>query len=191
MVENNSWYFANLPAAAINRWIPARSLDLPHQFLIIQRSGWMIPRWWGIPYLAAIILKPLSSLLAFYLIVRSKIVDTGPVLSRMVAYVVIVLLVVALFTLANAVFGQVFPGYALLVPIEILAALVIGYWVSGLRDLASCYQSRVSMLGVLGRKGHPRDERDALTHSLRLAQRTRRPGVIAEVHAQIAFSSMA
>ncbi|MFZ0033252.1 MAG: helix-turn-helix domain-containing protein [Candidatus Cybelea sp.] len=176
MIESNSWYFANLPAAVINRWL------LPDRW-----DGF--PFWWSIPYQLLVILKPLGLLVAFYLIVRSKIADTGPVLSRMVVYVVVVLLVVTGFTFANILFAQWFPGYALLVPFEIVAALAIGYWVSGLRDLAGCLSLASVDAWNAWAKGNAREERDALTHSLRLAERTRRPGAIAEVRAQIAFSA--
>ncbi|MGB6517235.1 MAG: winged helix-turn-helix domain-containing protein [Candidatus Cybelea sp.] len=176
MIESNSWYFANLPTAVINRWL------LPDRWNVF-------PFWWSIPYQLLILLKPLGLLVAFYLIVRSKIVDAGPVLSRMIVYVVVVLLVVTGFTFVNLLFAQVFPGYALLVPFEIFAALAIGYWVSGLRDLAGCLSLASVDAWNAWAKGNAREERDALTHSLRLAERTRRPGVIAEVRAQIAFSA--
>ncbi len=171
----DSWYFANLPAATMNRW------------LMIDR--WRPPSWWVDLYFPTSILRILGSLLAFYLIVRSKIVDTGPVLSRMVAYVIVVLLVIALFGSVDVAVAQVFSGYALLVPIEILAALAIGYWVSGLRDLTGSLSLASVDAWSSWAKGLPRDERDALTHALRLAERTRRQSFIAEVRAQMAFSS--
>jgi hypothetical protein len=176
MIESNSWYFANLPAAVINRWL------LPDRWNVL-------PLWWSIPYQLLILLKPLGLLVAFYLIVRSKIVDIGPVLSRMVVYVLVVLLVVTGFTFANVLFAKAFPGYTLLIPFEIFAALAIGYWVSGLRDLAGCLSLASVDAWNSWAKGNAREERDALTHALRLAERTRRPGVISEVRAQIAFSS--
>jgi hypothetical protein len=138
---------------------------------------------------ATILLSLLGPLLALYVMIRARVADTGPVLSRLVAYVIIVLLLIAAFVVANVAFAPVFPYAAAIVPIEILAAIVIGYWVSGLRDVAGS----VSLASVdawnAWAKGHAREERDALTQSLGLAQRTRRPGIIAEVRALMAFSA--
>jgi hypothetical protein len=179
MIQANSWYLANLPSVNMNRAVPV--------------DRWTIPHWWAYFYLylypLVVIMRILGALLGFYLIVRWKIVDTGPVLSRMVLYVIVILLVVAGFAVANTFIAQAFHGYAMLVPIEILAALAIGYWVSGLRDLAGCLSLASVDAWSLWANGHARDERDALTHSLRLAERTRRPGLIAEVRAQMAFSA--
>jgi hypothetical protein len=176
-VQWNSWYFTNLPTAAFNRQL------LPNP----EHLRW--PLWFAVPFMPVSILRPFALLLAFYLIVRSKIVDTGPVLARMVAYVIIVLFVITLFALFNIIFAQVLPGYALLVPFEIFAAGAIGYWLSGLRDLAGCLSLASVDAWSSWAKGHFREERDALTHALRLAERTRRQGLIAEVRAQIVFST--
>ncbi|MGA8575040.1 MAG: hypothetical protein WB609_05035 [Candidatus Cybelea sp.] len=172
---NDPWYSANLPTAAMNR------------SLMLDR--WRPPIWWADLYFPTSLLRILGSLLVFYLIVRSKIVDAGPVLSRMLAYVIVVLLVVALFGSADVALAQLFSGYALLVPIEIFAALAIGYWVSGLRDVAGCLSLANVDAWSSWAKGYPHDERDALAHALRLAERTRRQGFVAEVRAQMAFSS--
>lgn len=176
-VQWNSWYFANLPTAAFNRQL------LPNP----EHLRW--PLWFALPFMPVSILRPFALLLVFYLIVRWKIVDTGPVLARMVAYVIVVLLLIALFGLFNIVFAQMLPSYALLVPFEIFAAGAIGYWVSGLRDFAGSMSLASVDAWSSWAKGQSREERDALTHALRLAERTRRQGLIAEVRAQIAFSS--
>jgi hypothetical protein len=176
MVGGSSWYFANLPTAVINRWLISDRWNL-------------FPLWWSIPSLSLPVLKPLAALLASYLIVRSKIIDTGPVLSRIVVYVVVVLLAVTVFTFANILFAEVFPSYTLLIPFEIIAALAIGYWASGLRDVAGC----LSLVSVdacnAWANGSARGERDAFVRSLGLAERTGVRGFIAEVRAQLAFSS--
>lgn len=176
-VQWNVWYFANLPTAAFNRQV----LPSPNH------PSW--PLWFALFFMPVSILRPFASLLAFYLIVRSKIVDTGPVLARMAAYVIVVLLVIAIFAQLNIVFTQVLPGYALLVPIEIFAAAATGYWLSGLRDVAGWLSLASVDAWSAWAKGRPRDERDALTHALRLAERTRQRGAIAEVRAEIAFSA--
>jgi hypothetical protein len=177
MIQANSWYLANLPSVSMNRTVPV--------------DRWTIPHWWAYLYLylypVVLVMRILGALLGFYLIVRSKIVDTGPVLSRMVLYVIVVLFAVAAFAVGNTFLAQAFHGYAMLVPIEILAALAIGFWASGLRDFAGCLSLASVDAWSIWAKGRPRDERDALTHALRLAERTRQRGVIAEVRAQIAF----
>jgi hypothetical protein len=175
MIGTNTWYFANLPAVVMNRWPSTNHFSFP--------------QWFATFFTPFQYLVPLGSLIAFYMIVRSKIVDTGPVLSRMIASIIIVLLVAVLFTLANIAFASDFPGYVLLVPIEIVAALAVGYWLSGLRDLAGSLSLASTDAWNSWATGYPRDERDGLAYSLRLAERTRRHGVIAEVRAQIAFSS--
>jgi hypothetical protein len=166
-----SWYVANFPVLALSRppvWGES-------------------PVWWVGVTLK--IFSVLGLLLAFYVIVRARVADTGPVLSRVVAYIIVVLLLVAALVVANIGFAPLLPKFALLVPFEIFAAIAIGFWVSGLRDLAGS----LSLAGVdawsAWAKGHPRDERDALAQSLGFAERTRRPGIIAEVRAQMAFSA--
>jgi hypothetical protein len=169
-----TWYFANLPAAAMNRGIvPDSLLSLP---------DWLYTN-------TLFILRLLGSLLAFYVIVRAGIADAGPVYRRIIAYVIVALLVVALFSLANVALMPRVAADAVLIPFEILAAIAIGYWVSGLRDLASCLSLACVDAWSAWASGRPQDERDALAQSLGLAQRTRRQGIVAEVRAQIAFSS--
>jgi hypothetical protein len=176
-IIDNSWYVANLPTVVFSRELwPDRGM----------------PLWLAYPFeffMPMSIARPFALLVAFYLVIRSKIVDTGPVLTRMVAYVIIASVIIALFALFNIVFTQVNPGYALLAPLEIFLALAIGYRVSGLRDLAGCLSLATVDAWNFWAKGQVRDERDALTHSLHLAERTRQKGLIAEVRAQIAFNS--
>ncbi|MFY9884119.1 MAG: helix-turn-helix domain-containing protein [Candidatus Cybelea sp.] len=179
MIQANSWYLANLPSADMNRTVPVDRWTTPHWLAYLHLYS----------YPLVVIMRILGALLGFYLIVRWKIVDTGPVLSRMVLYVIVVLFVVAGFAVANTFVAQVFHGYALLVPIEILAALAIGFWASGLRDFAGCLSLASVDAWSVWAKGRPRDERDALTHALRLAERMRQQGVVAEVRAQMMFRS--
>jgi hypothetical protein len=170
----STWYFANLPGAAMNRGFIAE-----HDFVL--------PIWL---YTGSLfVLRLLGSLLAFYLIVRAGVANAGPVYRRLIVYILVALLIVAVFSLANVAFAPLFPNYALVLPFEILAALAIGYWVSGLRDLAACLSLACIDSWSAWANGRAQDERDALAQSLGLAQRTRRRGIIAEVRAQIAFSS--
>lgn len=172
--QTSTWYFANLPGVAMNRGILA---DVPS----------LLPDWlYGN---ALFLARQLGSLIAFYLIVRAGVGDAGPVYRSIVAYVIVALLVVAGFSIANIAFLPRVATYTALVPFEILAAIAIGYWVSGLRDLASCLSLACVDSWRAWANGRPQEERDALAQSLGLAQRTRRPGIIAEVRAQIAFSS--
>ncbi|HLY02317.1 MAG TPA: helix-turn-helix domain-containing protein [Candidatus Cybelea sp.] len=170
----NDWYFANLPGAAMNRGL----LDDVQPIL---------PFWMYVGGL--FILRLLGSLLAFYLIVRAGIADAGPVFRRIVAYIIVALLVVAVSTLANLALMPRFAGYAMGIPLEIFAAIAIGYWASGLRDVAGSLSLGCVDAWSAWANGRAQEERDALAQSLGFAERTHRRGVIAEVRAQIAFSS--
>jgi hypothetical protein len=168
------WYFANLPGVAMNRGVLAETAPI-------------LPIWM---YEGGLfILRLLGSLLAFYLFIRAGLADTGPVYKRIVAYIIVALLVVAASALANIALMPWFAGLATVVPFEIFAAIAIGYWVSGLRDLAGCLSLGCVDAWSAWANGRAQDERDALVQSLGLAQRTRRRSIIAEVRAQIAFSS--
>jgi len=170
----NTWYFANLPGAAMNRGVmPDHELLLP----IWLYTG------------STFLLRLLGALFAFYLIIRTGIADAGPVYRRIIAYVIVALVVVVAFSLANVGLVPRFSSYTLIVPIEAFVALAIGYWFSGLRDLAGCLSLSCVDASTAWANGRTQDERDALTQALCLAQRTRRLGMIAEVRAQIAFSS--
>jgi hypothetical protein len=173
VAEHSAWYFANLPSVAMNRGlIPTRGEP-----------------WYWLDSGELFVLRLLGTLLAFYVIIRARIVYAGPVLSRIAAYVIAALLVIAVFAFANVAFARWFPTYTLVVPLEILVAIAIGYWVSGLRDLAGCLSLACVDAWRAWAQGHAREERDALTLSLGLAKRTRRHSVLAEVRAHIAFKS--
>jgi hypothetical protein len=170
----STWYFANLPGVAMNRGVAAdHDLTLP----IWLYDGSLFT------------LRLLGSLLAFYLIVRAGFADAGPVYRRIAAYIIVALLVIALFSLANIALMPRFATYAFVVPFEIFVALAIGYWVYGLRDLSGCLSLACVDAWSAWANGRAQEERDALAQSLGLAQRSRRPSIIAEVRAQIAFSS--
>jgi hypothetical protein len=172
--QPNTWYFANLPGVAMNRG------------LILDREL-LLPLWM---YLGALfMLRLLGSLLAFYLIIRAGLADAGPAYRRIVAYIIVALLMVAVSSLANIALATRFATYAAIVPFEIFVAIAIGYWASGLRDLARCLSLGCVDAWSAWANGRAQEERDALAQSLGLAERMRRRGVIAEVRAQIAFSS--
>ena len=170
----STWYFANLPGVAMNRGVVADTEPL-------------LPIWMysGVLF----ILRLLGSLLAFYLIIRAGLVDAGPVYRRIVASIILALLIVAALSLANVALMPYFANYALIVPLEIFAAIAVGYWVSGLRDLAGCLSLGCIDAWSAWANGRLQEERDVLVQSLGLAERTRHRGIIAEVHAQIVFSS--
>lgn len=172
-VQPSTWYFANLPAVVMNRGV-------------IADGAYLIPT---LIYTDALfILRLLGALLAFYLIIRAGLADAGPVYRRIVAYIIVALLTVALSSFATIALMR-FATYVVIVPLEIFAAIAIGYWVSGLRDLAGCLSLGCVDAWTAWANGRLQEERDALAQSLGLAQRTRRRGIIAEVRAQIAFSS--
>lgn len=170
----STWYFANLPGVAMNRGVVADTEPL-------------LPIWMYTGVL--FILRLLGSLLAFYLIIRAGLVDAGPVYRRIVASIIFALLIVAALSLANVALMPYFANYAVIVPLEIFAAIAVGYWVSGLRDLAGCLSLGCVDAWTAWANGRLQEERDVLVQSLGLAERTRHRGIIAEVHAQIVFSS--
>lgn len=170
----NEWYFANLPGVAMNRGVLANH----DPFFPI----WLYT---GSPFL----FRLLGALLAFYLIIRTGVADAGLVYRRIIAYVIVALLVVVAFSLANVGLVPRFSSYTLIVPVEAFVALAIGYWFSGLRDLAGCLSLSCVDAWTAWANGRVQEERDALAQALCLAERTHRPGIIAEVRAQIAFSS--
>ncbi len=135
------------------------------------------------------VLRLLGTLLAFYVIIRAEVTETGPAFRRIAAYVIVALLAIAVFMSANVALTPVVRSHALIVPFEILAAVGIGYWMSGLRDLAVCLGLASVGSWNAWAKGQPIEERDTLAHSLGLAERTRRRGIITEVRAHAAFSA--
>ncbi len=163
-----AWYFANLPGVAVTRALSDAAF----------RYGD-----WGFGARLA------ASLIVAYLIVRGRVVDTGPVISRIVAYVIITLIVVALLAMANVAFTAQFARYPMAIPLELFLALGIGYRLSGLRDVAGALSlATVDAWNAWG-MGRLAEEHDALTRALGLAERTRQQGLISEVRAHFAFSS--
>lgn len=170
----NSWYLHNLPGVALNRGVVADSLSV-------------FP-WWvfdGVLFNVRL----LGALAAIYILIRSGIGDAGPVYRRIVASVIVASFALAVLSLANIALMPRVAGYGVLVPLEILAAAAFGYWVSGLRDVACCLSLSSVEAWNAWANGRDAEERDALAQALGLAERTRRLDIIAEVHAQIAFSS--
>jgi hypothetical protein len=173
-VQLNSWYFANLPTAGMDRALVAdRQLVFP---------------WW-LYNGTILIVRLLGSLLAFYIIIRAGVANAGPVYRRVVAYVIVASLVVAALLFANIALMPHFANYVPIVPLEILVALAVGYWVSGLRDTARCLSLAWIDAWNAWASGRSQEERDALSQALGLAERTRLQGIIAEVRAQLAFNS--
>ena len=136
-VQPNTWYFVNLPGAVMNRGI-------------IFEHDPLLPIWF---YTGSLfVLRLLGALLAFNVFVRGGIAHAGPVYHRIVNYVIAALLTVAFFLATNIMLMPHVSSYAWIVPAEIVVALVIGYWVSGLRDLSGSLSLACITHGALGLK---------------------------------------
>ncbi len=131
----------------------------------------------------------LASVLAAYVIVRNRVVDIGLVRSRILGYGATVIAALATFALVNWAFAPVLADIPVAIPLEIFAAVAIGYWFSGFRDVSSALSLAAVDAPVVAMNGRTADERDALVRALGLAERTRQATLIAEVRARCAFSA--
>jgi hypothetical protein len=123
-----------------------------------------------------------------YVIVHDRMVDSGLVTSRILGYGAILLGILAAFGLVNWAFAANLAAYPFAIPLEIFAAVGVGYWFSGFRDVSSALSLAAADAPAAAMSGRPLDEHDALARALGLAERTRQPSLIAEVHARCAFS---
>lgn len=131
----------------------------------------------------------LASALAAYVMVRNRVVDIGLVRSRIFGYGATVIAALATFALVNWAFAPVLAEVPVAIPLEIFAAVAIGYWFSGFRDVSSVLSLAAVDAPVAAMNGRTVDERDALVCALGLAERTRQVTLIAEVRARCAFSA--
>jgi hypothetical protein len=138
---------------------------------------------------AALIANLIASLIVAYVIVRGRIVDTGLVVSQTLWYGAIVLSVISVLAAINWAFAPQLAAFPFAIPVEIVAAIAIGYSFSGFRDVANALALATIDAPVAAIEGRMKDERSAFIRALGLAERTRRPGLIAEIRARFAFSA--
>jgi hypothetical protein len=142
-------------------------------------AWWIVPQW--VAYVA--------SAVAGYVIVRDRIVDIGLVRSRILAYGATVVAVLAAFGFVNWAFASALATFPLAFPLEIFAAVAIGYWFSGFRDVSTALSLAAVDAPIAAMNGRRVDEHDALARALGLAERTRQASLIAEIRARCAFSA--
>jgi hypothetical protein len=136
-----------------------------------------------------LIMNLLASLIFAYVIIRARIVDTGLVVSRIFWYGVLVFAVVALLAAVNWAYASQLAAFAFVIPLEVVAAVAIGYAFSGFRDVANALSLATVDAEREAVEGHAGDERTALQRALGLSERTRQAGLIAEIRACCAFSA--
>jgi hypothetical protein len=116
-------------------------------------------------------------------------VNMGLVKSRILGYGATVVAVLAALWLVNWAFAAALATFPYAIPLELFAAVGIGYWFSGFRDTSSALSLAAVDAPVAAMNGDRVDEYDALAHALGLAERTRQAGLIAEIRARCAFSA--
>lgn len=131
----------------------------------------------------------LATAIAAYVIVRDRVVDIGLVRSRILGYGATVMATLAAFALVNWAFAPALAKVPVAVPLEVLAAVAIGFWFSGFRDVSNALSLAVIDAPAAAMNGRAVDEHDALVRALGLAERTRQPSLIAEIRARCAFSA--
>jgi hypothetical protein len=130
-----------------------------------------------------------ASLAAAYVVIRMRVVDTGLVASRALSYGALSLAIVAGLAVVNWAYGAQLAAYPLAIPLEVVGAVAAGFWFSGFRDVANALALATIDAEIAATQGRVRDEHDALTRALGLAERTRQRGLIAEIRARCAFSA--
>jgi hypothetical protein len=138
---------------------------------------------------SALVVVMLASLGAAYTVIRMRVVDTGLVTSRVLWYGLLSFAVLAALAVVNWAYAAQLARYAFAIPFEVVAAVAVGYWFSGFRDVAQALVLSTVDAENAATQGRIRDERDALARALGLAERTRQRGLIAEIRARCAFSS--
>jgi DNA-binding SARP family transcriptional activator len=131
----------------------------------------------------------IASLMVAYVLVRYRIVDLRGVIRRSLAYGALAGSIVVAVMALNFAFAKQWAQFALAIPLEIVAAVALGYRLSGLGIVAttlSLVQIDAPAASARGRRG---EEREILARALDRAERARRLGLVAEVRARAAFSA--
>jgi DNA-binding SARP family transcriptional activator len=129
------------------------------------------------------------SLMVAYVLVRYRIVDIRGVVRRSLAYGTLAGSIVVAVVALNFAFAKQWAQFALAIPLEIVAAVALGYRLSGFGVVAttvSLVQIDAPAASAGGRRG---EEREILARALDRAERARRLGLVAEVRARAAFSA--
>jgi hypothetical protein len=136
----------------------------------------------------AALLSLLFALAAVFIIVRGRIIDVRFIVTRAALSAVIAYSVIFAFALLNLALVPQIIRIAYLVPIEIVAAVLLGYRLSGLQDAAAALDLTDSGQKAPFR-GDRQSGRDMLARALARAERTRNASLIATVRAHAAFSA--
>ncbi len=152
----------------------------------------IVPGWWDIPSLVSDIGWVFSltiSLVVAYSLVRYRVIDVQYVVARSLAYATLAGVVLAMFAVVNLAFAKWVYYVAIVIPVEIALAVLLGYRFSGLADVASALSLADGDATAARLRGLRSEERELLARALDRAERTRRSGVVTEVRARAAFGA--
>jgi DNA-binding SARP family transcriptional activator len=137
---------------------------------------------------ASILYFPLS-IAGAYIIIRQRTLDVRLAVTRAGAFAALGYLIIALGAFLNWAFAKQVAHYAFLIPLEIMLAVWLGYWLSGLRDIAGTLGLATSEAALAGLRGDRVHEREIFAKALGRAELARKPSLVAEVRARAAFSA--
>lgn len=143
------------------------------------------PNWFEGSFLFTVV----ASLLLAYLIIRARIVVVHHVVMRSLAYAALSVGLVAVFATINLLFERTLAQTTVVIPLEIIAAVALGFWLSGLYDVTSALARAEIDAPRAAAQGRRITERDILMRALARAERARSRGLIASVRARCAFSA--
>ena len=138
---------------------------------------------------AAFAFSLVISLVVAYVLVRYRVVDVQYVLARSLAYATVAAAVLATFAVVNLAFAKWVYYIAVVIPLEIIVALLLGYRFSGLANVAGALALADIDAPTARLRGRRAEEREILARALDRAERTRRTGLVTEVRARAAFSA--
>ena len=156
---------------------------------LVVNSSWSV---WSLPpvvYESGWVFSIVVSLVTAYLIVRYRIVDVRSVAVRSVAYGMLATSTVAAFAAVNLAFAKQWAQTAFVIPLEIVIAVLLGYRLSGLADVATALSMADADATAAILHGRRAEQREIFAKALGRAERTRRRGIIAEVRARAAFGA--
>ncbi len=137
---------------------------------------------------ASLLYFPLS-IAGAYIIIRQRTLDVRLAITRAGAFAALGYLIIALGVFLNWALAKQVAQYAFLIPLEIMLAVWLGYWLSGLRDIAGTLGLATSEAALAGLRGDRVHEREIFAKALGRAELARKPSLIAEVRARAAFSA--
>jgi DNA-binding SARP family transcriptional activator len=129
------------------------------------------------------------SIAGAYIIIRQRTLDVRLAITRAGTFAALGYLIIACGVLLNWAFAKQLAQYALLIPLEIMLAVWLGYWLSGLRDIAGTLGLATAEAALAGLRGDRVHEREILAKALGRAELARKASLIAEVRARAAFSA--